>query len=153
MQSRVSSPLASPCHAPTLPWNVTSTLHRDAHTLTMTWYWSRSLIAQRTAADSREVLEEGGVAADVLDRLFSSTLARIASDGAAEDTLLDRLMQRELELLNSIWDGSGLADHLEDVYLEVLEAAAQKSAVEPGSLKSALDTLGDELEANEPVSV
>jgi len=43
-----------------------------------------------------------------------------------------------------------LADHLEDVYLEVLEAAAQKSASEPRSLKSALDTLGDELEADEP---
>ena len=45
------------------------------------------------------------MAADVLDRLFSSTLARIASKGATEDTLLDRLMQRELELLTSIWDG------------------------------------------------
>ena len=57
------------------------------------------------AADSREILEEGGVAADVLDKLVSSTLARIGSDGPGEDTLLDRLMQRELELLNSIWDG------------------------------------------------
>ena len=47
---------------------------------------------------------------------------------------------------------SGLADHLEDVYLEVLEAAAQKSASEPRNLKSALDTLGDELEADEPVT-
>jgi hypothetical protein len=41
----------------------------------------------------------------VLDKLVSSTLARISSDGPGEDTLLDRLMQRELELLNSIWDG------------------------------------------------
>ena len=57
------------------------------------------------AAESREILEEGGVAADVLDKLFSSTLARISSNGPGEDTLLDRLMQRELELLNSIWDG------------------------------------------------
>ena len=57
------------------------------------------------AADSREILEEGGVAADVLDKLISSTLAHISSDGPGEDTLLDRLMQRELELLNSIWDG------------------------------------------------
>ena len=45
------------------------------------------------------------MAGDVLDRLLSSTLARIGSDGAAQDTLLDRLMQRELELLHSIWDG------------------------------------------------
>ncbi len=47
---------------------------------------------------------------------------------------------------------SGLADHLEDVYLEVLEAAAQKSAGEPRNLKSALDALGDELEADEPTT-
>ena len=45
------------------------------------------------------------MAGDVLDRLLSSTLARLGSDGAAQDTLLDRLMQRELELLHSIWDG------------------------------------------------
>ena len=50
------------------------------------------------------------------------------------------------------WLRSGLADHLEDVYLEVLEAAAQKSAEKGGSLKSALDTLGEELEANHTVS-
>jgi len=45
------------------------------------------------------------VAGDVLDRLLASTLARLGSDGGVPDTLLDRLMQRELELLHSIWDG------------------------------------------------
>ena len=45
------------------------------------------------------------MAGDVLDRLLASTLARLGSDGGVPDTLLDRLMQRELELLHSIWDG------------------------------------------------